>query len=71
MDFDSYTAQERAAWVAWQLATGVELSTKEIAEHLSVTRQGAESIMNRVSRVAPVYKDVDYDGRWRKFNHTT
>ena len=60
---DGYTAQERAALVTYQLVSGAEMSTAEIAERTGLSRAGAWHMMNRVSRVVPLYQD---GGRWRR-----
>lgn len=62
-----YTPQEKAAWVAWQLAVGEELTTHDLILRFNTTRQGAEYILNGLSRVVPIQKD---EARWRRFNHT-
>lgn len=51
------TPSERVALVAWYMAFGMALSTKEIAKITGLTGKGAWSLMCRISRVLPVYKD--------------
>lgn len=55
------TGQERAALVAWDLARGARLNTTEIAKRLGLSLRGVRWLMCRVSRVIPVYQDVDGD----------
>lgn len=62
-----YTPQEKAAWVAWHLALGQELTTHDLIVQFNITRQGAEYILNGLSRVVPIQND---ESRWRRFNHT-
>lgn len=57
-----YAAQERAALVTFLVVTGAELTTAEIAERVGITPRGALLIMDKISRVVPVYQ---YGGRWR------
>jgi hypothetical protein len=52
-----YSAQEKAALVAWHLAHGEGMSTAEIARLTGLTWGGAWHLMNRLSRVLPIYRD--------------
>jgi hypothetical protein len=62
---DSMVALERAALVAmWLLADGQCLTTREIANRLNMTRDGARYILKAISRKVPVY--CDERGRWRR-----
>ena len=56
------TAQERAAMVTYDIIMGRQLTTLEIARRIGITNMGAWKLMQRVSRVVPVYQD---EGRWR------
>lgn len=57
-----YTTQERAALVTFEIVTGREMTTAEIAERIGTSRQSAWLLMQRVSRVVPVYQN---NGRWQ------
>ena len=51
-----FVAQERAAIVVYEIAAnGTEMTTAEIARRVGVTHDGALKIMNRISRVVPIY----------------
>jgi hypothetical protein len=52
-----YTAQEKAALVSWHLAHGEGMSTAEVATITGLTWGGAWHLMNRLSRVLPIYRD--------------
>ena len=54
---------ERVALVAWRLAQGRAMSTRQVAELTRLTRFGAWQMMQLVARVLPVYQDDD--GQWR------
>lgn len=58
-----YTAQERAALITFQLLEGAQMTTSEIAQRIGVTYHGARYMMEKVSRVVPVYED---GGRWSR-----
>lgn len=54
--------QERAAVVAWYLAHGEALTTRQVTELTGTTMRGALAMMYRLSRVLPVYQnDI---GQW-------
>jgi hypothetical protein len=54
---EDYTAQERAALVAWHLAHGEVMTTAEVASVTGLSWAGAWHLMNRLSRVLPIYRD--------------
>jgi hypothetical protein len=54
---DDYTAQERAALIAWHLAHGEGITTAEIANMTGLTWAGAWYLMERLARVLPIYRD--------------
>jgi len=60
----NYTAQERAAVAIWQLAEGEILWTDELAEITGMSQDGVRMMLNRLSRVVPIYQQDD--GRWKK-----
>jgi len=61
---DELTAQERAGLIAWLLAFGARLTTKEIGEMTGLTRQGTWCLMMRLSRILSIY--CDDEGKWCK-----
>lgn len=66
---DEYTAQEKAAWVTWELANGGELTPRDLITRFNITHQAASYILYGLSRVTPIHRTDE--GRWRRFNHTT
>ena len=63
------TIRQRTAIVVYAILTGQELSTIEVAEKISMTRQGAWAILDQISIVLPIYQDDN--GIWRKFDGST
>ena len=61
MKAEDLTSQERAAVVAWELARGRKLSTKEIRKLTGLSVSGVSRLMTRLARVLPVWRD---DGVW-------
>ncbi len=61
-DGDDLTGQEKSAKVAWLLAQGRPLSTREIAQHAGLSLRGARWLLARIARVVPIYRDDD--DRW-------
>jgi len=57
MSNNDFTSQERAALIAWHLAHGEAMRTTDIAELAEITWDGASKLMNRLSRVLPIYRD--------------
>jgi DNA-binding IclR family transcriptional regulator len=55
------TPQERAVLALWLLIQ-VPMSTREIAERCGMEMAGAWKMLNRISRVVPLYRDA---GKWR------
>lgn len=60
---DDYTAQERAALVAWHLAHGEGMRTVDVVLLTGLSFRGARYLMCRLSRVIPIYQDED--GFWQ------
>lgn len=58
------TAQERAFDVAFRLADGEAMTTRQVAEMTGLTLMGAWYLMQRGARVAPVTQDSN--GRWKR-----
>ena len=56
MDTD-YTAQEKAALIAWHLAHGEGLQTRDVAALTGLAMDGAWRLMQRLARVLPIYQD--------------
>jgi hypothetical protein len=52
-----YTGQERAALVAWHLAHGDGLTTRQVSEIVGLSWDNAHRLMLRLSRVLPIYQD--------------
>ena len=52
-----FTAQEKAALITWHLAHGEEITTTEVAHMAGLTWAGAWFLMERLSRVLPIYRD--------------
>lgn len=63
-----YTPQEKAADIAWRLASGDEVTTNEVAEYYGVTYHGARRMLNVISRVIPI--TTNSTGVWRRFDIT-
>jgi len=54
---EELVAQERAALLAWWLARGGQLTTRQAADKLGVTYLGAWRILQKLSRVLPIVFD--------------
>ena len=57
MSDQDYSAQEKAALIAWHLAHGEAMTTAEVASLTGLTWAGAWFLMSRLSRVLPIYRD--------------
>jgi DNA-binding IclR family transcriptional regulator len=57
------TPQERAALVAWHLAHGEAMTTRQVAETAGMSVSCAYRLMYALARVLPVYKNGD--GFWQ------
>jgi hypothetical protein len=57
------TAQERAFDVAFRLADGEEMTTRQVAEMTGLSRTGAWYLMQYAARVTPIVQD---NGRWKR-----
>lgn len=53
------TPSERAALVAWYMAHGMGLSTREVADLTHLNRRRAWELMCRISRIIPIFQDDD------------
>lgn len=60
------TPTERVAYVAFMLAEGAEYSTAEVAHKCGISLRGAYALMNKASRVIPIYKEGT---RWKRFEY--
>lgn len=58
-----YTAQQRAAIVAWRLACGEVLRVEDVARIAGVQARAAYRLLCLISHVLPVYDD---DGNWQR-----
>lgn len=61
---NEYTAQERAALIALRLADGAEMTTREIAEETGLSPNAAWYMMQKISRVIPIYQNGT--GAWKR-----
>ena len=57
MTIEPDTITERAALVVWHLAHGECMQTRDVVAITGLTRQGAWDLMQRLSRVIPIYQD--------------
>jgi hypothetical protein len=57
------TPSERVALVVWWLAHGEGLTTRQVSEITCLSWHGAASLLDRISRVLPIYRDDD--GVWQ------
>ena len=55
-------AQERAAMVAWRLADGAGMTTRDVADCVGLQLRGAYHMMNKLMKVLPIR--LDGRGRW-------
>jgi len=62
MTEDRLTTTEAAALLVWHLSHGDVLTAQEAAQMLGLSRQGAWSLLCRISRVVPIYEN---DGYWQ------
>ena len=63
MDDEIEFSPTERAFVAALLLVSDDLLTRELADLLELSHNGAYKLMLRASRVAPIRQDVD--GRWR------
>lgn len=57
------TPQERAFITGFQLGNGRQLSARQIAEMNGTSVRSAHNLLNKGSRVVPIYSDR---GKWQK-----
>lgn len=55
------SAQERAA-LAYHFLLQAPMTTRDLADRLNMSRQGAWALLTTISRVVAIYYD---DGQWR------
>jgi DNA-binding IclR family transcriptional regulator len=55
---------ERAGLVTWWFIKGQRLTTAEVADKLGISRQGAHSMLEKLSRIIPLTKDDCPGGKW-------
>jgi hypothetical protein len=58
------TVTERAAFIGWQLMKGNTWTTAEVAALMGMSWQGAFEMLNKASRILPIYQDDQK--RWTK-----
>jgi len=59
-DTEDLTPQERAALIAWRLARGEELTTRDVADCTGLTVRRARMLLNEISRVVPIHRVIGY-----------
>ena len=57
-----YVATQRGALVGWWLAEGEALTTRQVADLLGMTCDGARIVLEKVSAVLPI---VCIEGEWQ------
>lgn len=62
----NYTSLERYSLLTWWLATGARMTSTEAAHRLGIKPGEARGILDRMSRVLPLY--CDDDGYWTMLN---
>ena len=58
------TVTERAAFIGWRLMTGDAWTTREVAALMEVSYQGADQLLQRASRIIPIYRNEA--GKWKR-----
>ena len=66
VDVFDVSAQGKAAWVTWQLASGKLLTTVAVADKFGMTWTGAYSLLCNISGHIPIVQDERR--RWRRFD---
>lgn len=61
---EKLTGAEAAAKVTWALAHGEGLRTADVVALTGMTRSGAYDVMQRISRVIPIYQE-EGSGVWQ------
>lgn len=59
--FPAFTSQERAAMVAWELANGKKMSTKDVQNLTELKPRAARELLTKLARVLPIRR---MDGVW-------
>jgi len=57
---------ERAGQIAWMLAEGAKMTTREIAKQVGLHVKSTYHMMNKLARVLPV--QLDDEGRWHRID---
>ena len=57
MSNEDYTAQQKAGLVAWQMAHGAAMQTRDVAELTGLSMMGSLYLMWNLSCVIPIYQD--------------
>lgn len=65
MDPNEYGANQRGARAAYLIAIGRKPTTRELANELGMTHNGAYRLLQRICCVLPIYTEPSADGeRW-------
>lgn len=67
-----YSPTERAALITWKMLLGAHPTTPEVAQIAGISRVGAWELMDRLSRVLPLFQERN--GRrveWRILSDST
>lgn len=59
---DPCTPTERTAALVYLLTIGRQMTAQDAAHIVGITDRSARDILNRISRVVPIYRDDD--GKW-------
>ncbi len=59
-----YSPQERAVILVRFIDSAQEFTTRQVADHTELTRQGAWAMLTRLGRVLNIYYDPQ-SGTWR------
>jgi hypothetical protein len=62
------TVTERAAFIGWRLMSGDAWTTQEIATLMGMEWTSAYYMLNRISRLLPIYQDAQK--RWKRISET-
>jgi DNA-binding IclR family transcriptional regulator len=57
---DEYRPSQRAALVAWHLAHGEGLRTRDVVRLTGLSHSGAYHLLTTLSAILPIYQDAQY-----------
>ena len=67
---DDLVSTERVGLIAWALAKGEQLTTRQIADKVGIGYAGAWILMQKLCRVLPITFDESlYEGVWYSMEH--